>query len=50
MIPGMIAKMLAGFLTQKLLKVVIISLLEIAVEQTENNWDDKLLAKVKKAV
>ncbi len=49
MIGSMIAKTLAGMLTKKLLKVIILALFEIAVEHTENDWDDKLLAKVKKA-
>lgn len=48
MIGGMVAKLLAGMVTKKLLKVIIVALMEIAVEHTENNWDDKLLAKVKK--
>jgi hypothetical protein len=49
MIGPMIAKMLAGVLTKKLLKVIIVSLLEIAVENTDNKWDDKLLKKVKES-
>lgn len=45
----MIARTLAGMLTKKLITAIIVSLMEIAVEFTDNKWDDKLLEKVKKA-